>query len=204
MSQSLIDLTHLKDRDTAAAVDAVGTILTAAGVASQSATTGLNLTPVAMTAMRTVAGLMMTGSASSSNWGLVYTPATGNYLTGTATSSGSTTDVAAFDFVLPYNYIAGSNITLTVWGYYTSASGAVGTHTMAAAAYLNAAGAGTQGSTLIATSPITTTITTATAMAFTITGTTLVPGSYLSCTISSAITNSTGASTQFVTAVTYN
>ena len=187
---------------------AATTLMTAKGTvlatsATPSPTTGLIPTSISMTEMRTAAGLMMTAAASGTNWGLVYTPGTGTYLTGTPTSSSTTTDVAAFDIVLPPNYIAGSNITLTVYGYFTTGSGTIGAHTMAAAAYLNAPGTGLQGSTLIATSAITTTITTPTAMVFTITGTTLLPGSLLTVTISSSVANSTGVSTQFVTAVSY-
>lgn len=179
-----------------------GTFLTTAGTVS--ATTGLTVTPLPLVGMKTVAGLQMTGSASSTNWGLVYTPATGNYLTGTATSSGSTSNVASFDIVLPPNYIAGTNVTLKVACYYTNSSSTASVHTMAAAAYLNDPALGTQGSTLIATTAQTCPITTATAQSFTITGTSLVPGSYLTLTFSAAVTNAGGASTEFLTAANIN
>ena len=169
-----------------------------------SSTTGMTVTPLPLVNMKTVAGLQMTGSASSTNWGLVYTPATGNYLTGTATSSGSTSNVASYDIVLPANYIAGTNITLKVACYYTNSSSTASVHTMAAAAYLNDPVLGTQGSTLIATSAQTCPITTATAQTFTITGTSLVPGSYLTLTFSAAVTNGGGASTEFLTAANIN
>ena len=179
-----------------------GTLLTTAGAVS--GTTGLTVTPLEMVNMKTVAGLQMTGSASSTNYGLVYTPGTGAYLIGTATSSGSTSNVAAFDLVLPPNYIAGTNITLSVACYYTNSSSTASVHTMAAAAYLNNVTLGTQGSTLIATSAQTCPITTAAAQTFTITGTSLVPGSYLTLTFSAAVTNAAGASTEFLTGVTYD
>jgi hypothetical protein len=166
--------------------------------ATQSATTGLTPTPLLMANMKTAAGLQMTGAASGTNFGLVYTPGTGNYLTGTATASNSTSDVASYDLFLPPNYIAGTNITLTVTGYYTNTSSTASVHTMTCAAYLNAA-AGTQGSSLIATGALALTITTPTAMVFTITGATLVPGSYLTLTFTANMTNGGGASTAFLT-----
>ena len=170
----------------------------------QSATTGLFATPLQMNAMKTVAGLQMTGSASSTNWGLVYTPATGTYLTGTATSSGSSSNVASYDFVLPPWYIAGTNVTVKVACSYTDSSSSATVHTIAAAAYLNNTTAGTQGATLIATAAQVCPITTAAQQTFTITGTTLVPGSYLSLTFSAAMTNAGGASTELMTGVVIN
>jgi len=163
-----------------------------------STTTGLVPTPLVMANMETVAGLQMTGSASSTNFGLTYTPGTGAYLVGTATSSGSTSNVASYDLVLPANYIAGSNITLSVGCYYLNGSSTASVHTMAAAAYLNTA-AGAQGSTLIATAAQVCPITTSAVQTFVITGTTLVPGSYLTLTFSAAVTNAGGASTEYLT-----
>jgi hypothetical protein len=43
-----------------------------------------------------------------------------------------------FDYVLPRNYVAGSNLTLTVSAQYTPGSGTVGTHTLNANAYRTA------------------------------------------------------------------
>ncbi|MGA2501828.1 MAG: hypothetical protein ABSH20_29150 [Tepidisphaeraceae bacterium] len=174
----------------------------AAAAFGSSSADGLFATPLMMNAMKTVAGLQMTGSASSTNWGLVYTPATGTYLTGTPTSSGSSSDVAAYDFVLPPNYVAGTNVTVKVACYYTNTSSTASVETVAAAAYLNNTTAGTQGSTLIATAAQNCPITTAAFQTFTITGTSLVPGSYLTLTFSAAMTNAGGASTEFLTGVT--
>jgi hypothetical protein len=156
-----------------------------------------------MTDMRTAAGLMMTASASGTNFGLTYTPATTAVLTGTATASNSTADVAAADFVLPPNYKAGTDITLKVGCYFTTASGAATVTTMAAAAYLNGVD-GLQGSTLIATAAQVCPITTSAQQTFTITGATLVPGSMLTLTFTAAVTNATGASTERVTSVVLN
>lgn len=182
--------------------DAGGSANFMLSAATLSATTGLTSTTVPMTGMRTATGLMMTASASSTNYGITYTPGTTAILAGTATSSSSTSNVAACDVVLPATYIAGTNITLSVGCYYTNSSSTASVHTMAAAAYLNTA-AGLQGSTLIATSAQTVPITTSALQTFTITGATLVPGSYLTLTFSLAMTNGAGASTGFLTSVSF-
>lgn len=173
------------------------------GGAGRSATTGLFPTTLQMTDMRTAAGLMNTASASGTNFGLTYTPGTTAVLVGTATSSSTTGDTAAIDFVLPPNYIAGTNITVSVGCYYTNGSSTASTHTMAAAAYLNT-NAGLQGTTLIATAAQTCPLTTSALQTFTITGTTLVPGSYLSLTFTAAVINGGGISTEWLTSVLLN
>lgn len=172
-------------------------------VAQNNTTTGLFVTPVSTTAMRTAAGLMMTGSASGTNFGLTYTPGTGTYLVGTATSSGSTSDVTAFDVVLPPNYVAGTNITVKAACYYTTSSGTASVETMTLAAYLNNVTAGTQGSNVVTTAAQSCPVTTAAQQTFTIPGTGLVPGSYLTLTLTANVTNSSGASTEYLTGVTY-
>ncbi len=178
-----------------------GPVLATGGTVS--ATTGLIATPISLLHMRTAAGLAMTASASGTNFGLTYTPGTTAVLIGTATASNSTSDVAAVDFVLPPNYIAGADITLKVGCYYTNSSSTATVKTMAAAAYLNTA-AGLQGSTLIATAAQVCPITTSAQQSFTITGTTLVPGSLLTLTFSAAVTNGGGASTEWLTSVVLN
>ena len=168
-----------------------------------SATTGLAATQLSMTDMRTAAGLMMTASASSTNYGLTYTPGTTAILIGTATSSSSTSNVAALDFRLPPTYIAGTDVTVKVGCYYTDASSTASVHTMTAAAYLNGLD-GLQGTTLIATSAQVCPITTSAQQTFTITGTTLVPGSLLTLTFTLNMTNGAGASTGRLTSVALN
>lgn len=182
------------------AVGAGGTLLPTGGAVS--ATTGLIPTRVPLTQMLTATGVPMTASPSSTNFGQTITLGTSAYLTGTATSSGSTANNAIIDIVLPPNYIAGQNITLTVEGYYTNGSSTASVHTCTALAYLNAM-AGTQGATIIATGAQTITITTATAMTFTITGTTLTPGCQLTLEITVNMTNGGGASTAFITGISY-
>jgi hypothetical protein len=158
--------------------------------------------PLVMANMKTVAGLQMTGSASSTNFGLVYTPGTGTYLIGTATSSGSTSNVASYDYVVPFYENPGNNLTVGILCYYANSSSTASVHTMTAAAYLNNTTAGTQGSTLIASGQVVCPITTPTTQNVTLTGATLVPGSYLTLTFSAAVTNAGGASTEYLTGVT--
>jgi hypothetical protein len=177
------------------------TVLETAGTVS--ATTGLSATPLSMTCMRTAAGLMMTGSASGTNYGLTYTPGTGAFLVGTATSSSSTSDVATCDVVLPPWYIAASNITVKVGCFYTDASSSATVHTMTTDAYLNTV-AGAQGSTLVATAAQACPITTSAQQTFTITGATLLPGSLLTLKFTLNMTNGGGASTGNLTSVVLN
>lgn len=171
--------------------------------AAVSGTTGLTATPVSLTRMLTATGVPMTASPSGTNFGQTVSLGMSSFLTGTATSSGSQANTAIVDVVLPPWYVAGSNIALTVEGYYTNGSSTASVHTCTAYAYLNAAN-GTQGATIIATAPQTITITTPTAMAFTITGTTLLPGSLITLAITTNLTNAGGASTAFVTSVKYD
>jgi hypothetical protein len=180
--------------------NAGGTFLTTAGAVS--ATTGLTLTPLRVTDMRTATGVMMGTSASGTVFGLTVSPGTGAYLVGTATSSGSTSNVAYVEFVLPPNYIAGTNLTLGISCYYLNGSSTASVHTMTGAAYLENTTTGAQGSTLIASGAVTCPITTASNQTVTVTGTTLLPGSYLGITFSAAVTNGGGASTEYLTGAT--
>ena len=170
-----------------------------------NATTGLILQGLPMANMKTVAGLQMTGSASSTNFGLVYTPGTAAYLVGTATSSGSTSNVAAIDFIVPQNYIPGSNLTIGISCYYLNGSSTASVHSMTAAGYIENTTLGTQTSLTISSSgAVTCPLTTATNQTLTITGTGILPGSYLVFTLSAAVTNGAGASTEYLTGVTIN
>lgn len=178
-----------------------GTALTTA--ATVSATTGLTLTPLRPVEMRTAAGLYMAATASSTNFGLTYTPGTTEVLVGTATSSSTTGNTAAIDVILPPWYKAASDITLKVGCYYTEGSGSTTAHTMAAAAYLNTI-AGAQGTTLIATAAQVCPITTSALQTFTITGATLLPGSHLTLTFTAAVANATGVGTEWLTSASIN
>lgn len=136
-------------------------------------------------------GTTLAATASAGKFGLSLTAGTSEFLLSEAANSNTKTDIAAIEQVLPANYVAGQNVTITAHTRYTLGGGTVGTHTLAAAAYLNAAD-GTQGATLIATAAQTVP-TTDGAVAFTITGTTLLPGSRLTLTFTLVIQD-TGAS----------
>ena len=90
--------------------------------AAVSGTTGLTATPVSLTRMLTATGVPMTASPSGTNFGQTVSLGMSSFLTGTATSSGSQANTAIVDVVLPPWYVAGSNIALTVEGYYTNGS----------------------------------------------------------------------------------
>ena len=102
--------------------------------------------------------------------------------------------------MLPPNYIAGTNISLSMGCYYTNGSSTASVHTMTAAAYLNAAD-GSQGGNLVATSAQICPITTSAIRLATITGATLSPGSLLTLTFTANVTNAGGASTEWLTSV---
>jgi hypothetical protein len=176
-----------------------GKVVTTA--AAVTAGNGLTATQLPLINFRTAAGLMMTTAASGTNFGLTYTPGTAATLIGTATSSSTTGNTAAVDFVLPPNYIAGQNITVLASCHYTNTSSTASVHTMAASAYLVSTTAGTTGASLIATAAQTCPITTPAQQTLTITGTTLVPGSYIILTFTAALTNGAGVSTEWLDSV---
>lgn len=120
-------------------------------------------------------GTTLAASAAAGKFGLALTVGTSEVLLSEAANSNTKTDIAVWEFVLPPTYIAASNLTVTANTNYTLGSGTVGTHTLAMAAYL-CADAGTQGSTLIATAAQTVPAA-AGEVTFTITGTSLSPGS---------------------------
>jgi hypothetical protein len=152
---------------------------------------GLAPTPLRFIDFKNTDGTTLSATASAGKFGLAITAGTSEVLNGEAATGNTKTDAAAYEFVLPANYHAGSNLTLTIYAKY-SGSGTAGTKTVAAAAYLTAVD-GTQGSTLIATSAQTATTSNA-AYAFTVTGTTLVPGSRLLITVTSVMQETGGSS----------
>ncbi len=182
--------------------NSAGTFLTTN--ATVSATTGLPLTPIKITDMRTATGILFAASASGTVPGITVTPGTQAVLVGTATSSSSTTNVAYFEYVLPPNYVAGTDLTVGISCVYINSSSTASVHTMTAQAYLENTTSGQHGSGLIASGAVTCPLTTATNQTVTLTGATLVPGSYVAFTMSWAVTNGAGASTQTLTGVTIN
>lgn len=159
-------------------------LLTAASLG----TNGLIAYPLALLGFKNGDGTTLAASASSGKFGISLTPGTSEALTGEAATSNTKTDVLAVEVVLPPWYIAGQNVTLTVNSNFSLGGGglsAIGTHTLAAAAYLNTT-SGTQGSTLIATAAQSVPASPAD-VTFTITGTTLLPSSRLILTLTMVI-----------------
>lgn len=155
------------------------------------AANGLIETPLPFFNFKNSDGTTLAASAAAGKFGLSFTAGTSEFLLSEAANSNTKTDVAAVEFVLPANYIAGQDVTVTAHTRYTLGSGTVGTHTLAAATYLNAA-AGTQGATLIATAAQTVPATDG-AVSFVITGTTLSPGSRLTMTLTLVIQDTGGS-----------
>ena len=165
----------------------VGQIL---GAASGS-TTGIAAYPLPLLNYKNSDGTTLAASAAAGKFGLSITAGTSEYLLTEAANSNTKTDVASTEVVLPSSYATGTNVTLTCNTQYTLGSGTVGTHTLAAAAYL-VANAGTQGATLIATSAQTVPAA-AGNVSFTITGSTLTPGARLFITNTLVIQDTGGS-----------
>jgi hypothetical protein len=159
--------------------------------AASGSTTGLNGYTLPLTTFKNSTGTALASSAGAGVFGITISAGTSLKLLGEAANSNTKTDVAAIEVVLPSNYVAGSNITVTANTEYTLGSGTIGTHTLAAAAYDTAA-AGTQASSLIATTAQTVPAA-AGNVTFTITGATLSPGSRLWLTFTLAIQDSGGS-----------
>ncbi len=134
---------------------------------------GLFVTLLPLVSGKTATGTTLPSSPTTGVFGLTLTPGTSEVLLSESANNNTKTDIVVFEYQLPRNYIAASNITVTVNALFTIGSGTSATHTVGAAAY-KCANAGTQGSTLIATAAQVLTATAAD-YAFVITGTTLSP-----------------------------
>ena len=141
--------------------------------------TGLVASPMPLLSFKNSDGTTLAAAASAGKFGITVTLGTAEYLAGESATSNTKTDVAITEVVLPPWYVAGQNITVTASCNYTLGGGGstIGTHTLAAAAYLTGNN-GSQGSTLIATSAQTVPAS-AGDVTFTITGATLSPSSRL-------------------------
>jgi hypothetical protein len=163
-------------------------LLTAASLGA----TGLIATPLLLLGFKNADGTTLAAAASSGKFGISVTAGTSEALTGETATSNTKTDTCAVEVVLPPWYIAGQNITLTANCNYTLSGGGpvIGTHTLAAAAYLTANN-GTQGANLIATAAQTVP-NAAGDVTFTITGATLSPSSRLWLTLTLVIQETGG------------
>ncbi len=119
-------------------------------------------------------GSTVAAAASAGKFGLTVTLATGTFLVSQAANSTTVSPIALFDVVLPRNYVAGQNITVTINCQYVLGGGTIGTHTINANAY-RTANDGTQGADMINVSAGSVAAA-AGDVAFTIVGTTLNPG----------------------------
>ncbi len=156
------------------------------------AVNGLYTTRIPLTNGRNADGTGL-GAGAAGKFAITNTAGTsGPLLTSEAANSNTKTDTVIFEHVLPRNYIATKNITVTANAFYTLGSGTVGTKTLTAAAY-KCTDAGLQGSTIIATAAATLIATTATDHAFVITGTTLSPGDRIEITLVLVIQDSGGS-----------
>src|SRR6266446_8106015 len=112
---------------------------------------GMYATQLSLISGKNSDGTTLAASPAAGKFGLTLTAGTSEVLLSENANSNTKTDIVVFEHQLPRNYVAGSNITVTVNGLFTIGSGTSATHTVGAAAY-KCANAGTQGTTLIATS----------------------------------------------------
>lgn len=164
---------------------------TVATLRGGSSANGIFASPLRLLDFKNNDGTTLAVSASSGKFGLTSTPGTSEWLVTEAANSNTKTDISQTEIILPASYVSASNVTVTCSTQYIVGAGTVGTHTLAAAAYLTAA-AGTQGTTLIATAAQSVPAAVGN-VAFTITGATLVPGSRLMLTFTLVIQD-TGSS----------
>jgi hypothetical protein len=146
--------------------------------------TGLAPTPLRFSEFKNTDGSALAAAAAAGKFGQSITLGTSQYLVSEAANNNTKTDDAICEYVLPANYVAGANLTVTVNASITG-SGTLSTKTANVKAYLNANN-GTQGSNLGSGAAA---ITAAGAdIAFTITGTTLTPGAKLTFELETVLT----------------
>lgn len=158
---------------------------------------GLQTRPLPLTQARNITGAALAAAAAANVFGYSITLATSFALVTEAANSNTKTDAAMLEFVVPPEYIAGQNLTVTVNVGVVIGSGTLTTKTVAVNAYRTVA-AGTQAADICATTAITLTSNAATDYAFTITGTSLVPGDRIVLKVTVAITETAASN---VTAV---
>ncbi len=112
---------------------------------------------------------------TTGNFAVLFGPSTTQRLITESANSSTITDNAVWEINLPPTYIAGSNITVSVWCNYTLGSGTAPTHTLGTSVYLVANPGGTLSANLVTTAAQVMS-TTAGNLTFTINGATLVPG----------------------------
>ena len=145
---------------------------------------GLTATPLRFSEFKNTDGSALAASAASGKFGQSITLGTSQFMVSEAANNNTKTDDAICEYVLPPNYVAGQNITVTVNASITG-SGTLSTKTANIKAYLNANN-GTQGSNL---GPGASAITAAGAdIAFVIAGSGLAPGNKLTFELETVLT----------------
>lgn len=165
---------------------AAGFLFNGLTIASQAiGASGLVPTSLPLLNARNITGAALGAAAAANVFGYTITLATFAGLVSEAANSNAKADAALLEYVLPPNYVAGQNITVTINTTITIGGGTLSVKTIGLNAY-KAANAGTQGADICATTPITIPSNAATDNVFTITGTGLVPGDklYLKPTLS--------------------
>lgn len=137
---------------------------------------------------------VVTATAADTVWAALGTVGTSNYLESTTAQNATKTAVGIFEVILPASYRATRNLSLKVNCHRVVASGTTLTSTIDAEVW-KMADDGTAGSDICATTVVTFTDTTATDNAFTITGTSLVPGDRLLIRITGSVTEGGNAGT---------
>lgn len=154
-------------------------------------TNGMVSTRFPMFQVKNNDGTTLATAASAGKFGLAYVSGTSMVLNGEAASLNTKTDDAAFELVLPPNYVAGQNITVTV-NAQTVGAGTLSVKTLGVSAN-KISTAGAAGANL---GPVTQNLTgAATDLAYTITGATLNPGDVVAFKVETVLTETAGVST---------
>lgn len=137
---------------------------------------------------------VLTATSAANKFQALGTVGTSTYLLGEGAQNNTKTDYWLSEYVLPPEYVAGANLTLTVNVQRVVASGTTLTTTIDCEVWLMGKDA-LAGSDVCATTVITYTATTATDEPFTITGTTLSPNDRLLIRLTAVATEADNAGT---------
>lgn len=135
--------------------------------------TALTVTQVSLLSFKNQDGSVLAAAASSGKFGIGSTVGTSLNLAGEAAQNNTKTDNAMAEFIVPQNYTAGANLTVTI-NAKLAGTGTAGTKTLDLQAF-EVSTAGAAGADICATAVQTLTTSNAD-YAFTITGTDLVAG----------------------------
>lgn len=106
--------------------------------------------PFRLIDFRNANGTALAAAAAAGVFGISVTAGTSMFLVTEAANANTKTDTAIVEYVLPPNYIAGQNLTITANANYVLGTGTLGTHTLAIAAYSTTL-SGLQGANLVST-----------------------------------------------------